>query len=56
MLSARLVRMIEDHVDPLTLGVINDLQANPRVESSHKLSSDKLHRSSNVLRPERSVL
>lgn len=43
MLSARLVRMIEDHAEQLTLGVVNDLQSNPRTSAYHKLSRDELH-------------
>ena len=44
MLSARLVRMIEDHADQLTHGLIHDLQTNPRTPSYHHLSREDLHR------------
>lgn len=44
MLSRRLVRMIEDHADQLTRGVIADLQSNPRTSAYHKFSSNELHR------------
>ncbi len=43
MLSTRLVRMIEDHAEQLTRGVVNDLQSNPRTAAYHKLSHDELH-------------
>jgi len=43
MISARLVRMIEDHAEQLTRGVIEDLQRNPRVPAYHELSREELH-------------
>ncbi len=43
MLSDRLVRMIEDHADELTRGVVNDLQSNARTQAYHKLSREELH-------------
>ncbi len=43
MLSARLVRMIEDHAEQLTRAVVHDLQSNPRTAAYHKLSRDELH-------------
>lgn len=43
MLSARLVRMIEDHADQLTRAVVDDLQTNPRTPAYHHLSRDELH-------------
>jgi hypothetical protein len=44
MLSARLVRTIEDHAEDLTRGVLRDLQTNPRTPAYHKLSRDELHK------------
>ncbi len=44
MLSARLVRMIQDHAEELTLGVLDDLVKNPRTPAYHELSRDELHR------------
>lgn len=44
MLSVRLVRMIEEHAEELTGGVLNDLQSNPRTAAYHKLSREELHR------------
>jgi hypothetical protein len=43
MLSAYLVRMIENHAEDLTKALLDDLQSNPRTESFHRLSRDELH-------------
>jgi hypothetical protein len=43
MLSAHMVRMIEDHAEELTHGLIHDLQSNRRTASYHKLSQEELH-------------
>jgi len=43
MLSARLVKMIENHAQELTQGVVSDLQANPKTPSYHQLSREALH-------------
>ncbi len=43
MLSARLVRTIEDHADQITRGVVDNLQSNPRTSAYHKLSHEELH-------------
>lgn len=44
MLAARLVRMIEEHAEELTRGVLRDLQSNTRTPAYHKLSPEELHR------------
>jgi hypothetical protein len=44
MLSARLVRLIEDHAEELTHGVVEDLQKNPRTSEYHRLSRQEIHR------------
>ena len=44
MLSARLVRVIEEHAEELTRGVLSDLAANPRTPAYHNLPADELHR------------
>jgi len=44
MLAARLVRMIEDHAEELTRGLLDDLVKNPRTPAYHRLSRDELHR------------
>ena len=44
MLSAWLIRMIENHAEDLTREVLNDLRSNPRTPSLHRPSSDQLHR------------
>jgi len=44
MLSARLVKLIEDHAEQLTAGLVKDLQNNPRTPAYHKLSHQELHR------------
>ena len=43
MLSARLIRSIEDHAEELTRGVLEDLQQNPRTPAYHKVSREELH-------------
>jgi hypothetical protein len=43
MLSTRLVRLIEDHAEELTRGVLNDLQTNASTPSYHRLSREQLH-------------
>lgn len=43
MLSARLIRMIEDHAEELTRGVVEDLRRNPRTPAYHRLSTGELH-------------
>ncbi len=44
MLSTRLVKAIEDNAEQLTLGLLDDLQTNPRTTSYHKLSREEIHR------------
>lgn len=44
MLSARLVRAIEDRAEDLTREVLADLTANPRTPAYHALSPAELHR------------
>lgn len=44
MLAARLVRMIEDHAEELTRGVLHELQTNPRTPAYHTLSREELHK------------
>ncbi len=44
MLSVPLVRMIEDHAEELTRGVLNDLESNARTPAYHKIPREKLHR------------
>jgi hypothetical protein len=44
MLSARLVRMIEDHAEELARGAVRDLQSHTRTAAYHKLSPEQLHR------------
>jgi len=44
VLSARLIRVIEEHAEPLTRGVLDDLAANPRTPHYHDLPPDELHR------------
>ena len=43
MLSARLIRMIEDHAEQLTRALLTDMQSNPRTPSYHKLASHEVH-------------
>jgi hypothetical protein len=43
MLSVHLVRMIEDHAEELSRGLIHDLQSNRRTTAYHKLSREELH-------------
>jgi len=44
MLSARLVKAIEDNAEQLALGLLDDLQTNPRTTSYHKLSREEIRR------------
>lgn len=44
MLCVRLVRMIEDHAEQLTRGVLEDLKGNPRTPAYHRLSREQLDR------------
>ncbi len=44
MLSARLVKLIEEHAEQLTAGLVKDLQNNPRTQAYHQLSHQELHR------------
>lgn len=43
MLSARLVKMIEDNAEQLTNGLIIDLKRNPRTSGYHHLSDAEIH-------------
>jgi hypothetical protein len=43
MLSTRLVRMIEDHAEPITRALVNDLQSNPRTPTYNAIAGYKLH-------------
>ena len=43
MLSARLVRIIEEHAEQLTRGVIDDLLSNDRTRHYHHLTREELH-------------
>lgn len=44
MLSARLVRVIEEHAEELTRGVLNDLRTNSRTPAYHRIPPEELHR------------
>lgn len=44
MLSAHLVKLIEEHAEQLTAGLVKDLQSNPRTQAYHKLSRQEVHR------------
>jgi hypothetical protein len=44
VLSARLVRLIEQHAEDLTRGVMRDLASNPRTAAYHRLAADELQR------------
>ncbi|SRR6266536_416016 len=51
MFSARLVAMIEDHAEQLTVGLIGELQRHPRTSGYHHFSASELHdRAYNVYR------
>ncbi len=44
MLSAHLVKLIEEHAEQLTAGLVKDLQNNPRTPAYQQLSHQELHR------------
>ena len=44
MLSARLIKLIEDHAEDLTREVLRDLAGNARTPSYNALPADELHR------------
>ena len=44
MLSARLVKVIEEHAEELTRGVLKDLANNDRTPAFHRLPPEELHR------------
>lgn len=44
MLSARLVRLIEEHAEPLTAALSKDVQSNPRTRAFHGVSRDQLQK------------
>ena len=44
MLSARLVKVIEEHAEELTRGVLSDLAGNARTPHYHNLPAPELHR------------
>ena len=44
MLSARLIRKIEDNAEELTRGAVADIQKNPHTPAYHRLEYDELHR------------
>jgi hypothetical protein len=44
MLSARLVKMIENHAEELARSVVGDLQGNPKTPAYSKLPAEALHR------------
>ena len=43
MLSARLVKVIEEHAEQLTRRVLGDLLTNPRTSHYHELPTNELH-------------
>lgn len=44
MLSARLVRLIQDHAEDLTGEVLRDLRSNPRTQAYHALPLEEVRR------------
>ena len=44
MLSARLIRLIEEHAEQLTSRALADLASNPRTTTFNRLGADELHR------------
>ena len=44
MLSARLIKLIEDHAEDLTREVLRDLAGNARTPSYNSLPADEMHR------------
>jgi len=44
VLSARLVKVIEEHAEQLTRDVLKDLASNPRTPAYHRIPPEELHR------------
>jgi hypothetical protein len=44
MLSERLVQLVENHAEELTMGLIADLKQNPRTMEYHRLPDDEIRR------------
>jgi hypothetical protein len=44
VLSARLIRLIEEHAEQLTSGALADLASNPRTKTFARLGGEELHR------------
>jgi len=43
MISAKLVKMIEEHAEQLTQEFLKDVQTNPKTSSYHHFSTEELH-------------
>jgi len=43
MISAKLVKMIEEHAEQLTQEFLKDLQINPKTSSYHDVATEELH-------------
>lgn len=43
MISAKLVKMIEEHAEQLTQEFLKDVRTNPKTSSYHDVSTDELH-------------
>lgn len=43
MVSRKLVRMIEEHAEQITQGLLKDIQTNPKTSSYHQFSVEEMH-------------
>jgi hypothetical protein len=43
MISTKLVKMIEEHAEQITQGLLKDIQTNPKTSSYHQLSVEEVH-------------
>jgi len=44
MISAKLIKMIEDHAEQIARELVNDIKTNPKTKSYHHFSAEEIHR------------
>ena len=43
MISTKIVKLIEEHAEQITQGLLKDLQTNPKTSSYHQFSVEEMH-------------